>query len=882
MKKRIVSLLLSIMMILTVIPAALSSASLQGDVNGDGKITAADARLTLRASVKLENLDANQIKAADVDGKAGLTAADARLILRASVGLENLHTHAYTKEEITKAATCTKQGEKKLSCECGDFITEAIPMKAHSYTKESVSKAPTCTKQGEKKLSCECGAFITEAIPMTAHSYTKESVSKAATCTEKGEKKLSCECGKFITEAIPAKGHTSVTDKAVAATCTSTGKTEGSHCSVCNTVIKAQTTTNALPHDYQLDASTVIAVTCKTDGYSGDTKCTVCKALKAAGSVITSTGTEHITETEVHEATCGQDGYTIDKCTVCELYDETTYKKTADAKAHTFGSWETAAPDCTNEGYDYRVCSACNTEERQNIVAEKGHSYKWTTTDAPTCKKTGTEKGVCSVCQDTTTRIMPIADHNTQEIHPENEPCRTIVKCKDCDFVKSDITKHTIRVIPSTKVDAGCENDGQAFRYCANCNNYGTDTMKYLGKDRYGKTETTDFATGHQPTSTITIQPRTCTQDGIYEYTGTCANGCGTTFSSGTQIVLEATGHKIEGVTAPTCTENVVCSNEHCDAPDKILEAKLGHSNTLTTAAYNTPVTKFFCDRCGTETAADKDGKIQMFNTLTDKVKTYHFRGIYSQNKTLHYISKTSVKTSYSKFDFGAFTSTIRDMYEEEMANTPDEYSKVQTGYGIMWALPVDQQHISTLTGSDIDAISIERFSGVDFNSILGSFNPTYENKTEQYRTENLAKLDALKAISLKNENIIKVTINVKNESMNDKGLDLNNTSLSKIHSYNMKDIIAEYNEIPDTGADEITMSTQLNDIKTDAQVTYYFLESTYEPIIAVYSTNVVISQSIDMVFELGIFKLSGEMDPIIDTTTTEVYVFPNFTPKGN
>ncbi len=68
----------------------LPTGVLPGDVSGDGKITAADARLTLRASVKLENLDAKQIKAADVDGKAGLTAADARLILRASVGLETL------------------------------------------------------------------------------------------------------------------------------------------------------------------------------------------------------------------------------------------------------------------------------------------------------------------------------------------------------------------------------------------------------------------------------------------------------------------------------------------------------------------------------------------------------------------------------------------------------------------------------------------------------------------------------------------------------------------------------------------------------------------------------------------------------------------------
>ena len=45
-------------------------------------------------------------------------------------------------------------------------------------------------------------------------------------------------------------GHTIVIDKAVAATCTKTGLTEGSHCSVCNTVITKQETVPMLGHSY--------------------------------------------------------------------------------------------------------------------------------------------------------------------------------------------------------------------------------------------------------------------------------------------------------------------------------------------------------------------------------------------------------------------------------------------------------------------------------------------------------------------------------------------------------------------------------------------------------------------------------------------------------
>ena len=60
----------------------------KGDVDGDGQVTAADARLALRAAVGLESLSEAQIAAGDIDGDGKLTAADAREILRQAVGLE--------------------------------------------------------------------------------------------------------------------------------------------------------------------------------------------------------------------------------------------------------------------------------------------------------------------------------------------------------------------------------------------------------------------------------------------------------------------------------------------------------------------------------------------------------------------------------------------------------------------------------------------------------------------------------------------------------------------------------------------------------------------------------------------------------------------------
>lgn len=59
-----------------------------GDLDGDGVVTSADARLALRAAVGLELLTDEQKKAADMDGDGEITSADARLILRKAVGLE--------------------------------------------------------------------------------------------------------------------------------------------------------------------------------------------------------------------------------------------------------------------------------------------------------------------------------------------------------------------------------------------------------------------------------------------------------------------------------------------------------------------------------------------------------------------------------------------------------------------------------------------------------------------------------------------------------------------------------------------------------------------------------------------------------------------------
>ena len=91
MKKRIVSLFLTFVLLCMAVPYALGVTVTPGDVNFDGSITAADARLCLRRAVGLENYISGSAAfiACDVDENGAVTAADARLILRTAVGLPN-------------------------------------------------------------------------------------------------------------------------------------------------------------------------------------------------------------------------------------------------------------------------------------------------------------------------------------------------------------------------------------------------------------------------------------------------------------------------------------------------------------------------------------------------------------------------------------------------------------------------------------------------------------------------------------------------------------------------------------------------------------------------------------------------------------------------
>ena len=216
--------------------------------------------------------------------KAGTVTITAKTTngLTANAQIKVVSGHTFGTWTTTKNATCTQVGTKSRKCTvCGKTETQTIAKTGHKSVTDKAIPA-TCTTDGKTEGShCSvCGAVIKaqDTIKATGHKFGNWTTTKSATCTESGTQIRKCEnCGATESKSLSAKGHTEVVDKAIPATCTTDGKTEGSHCSVCGAVIKAQTTITATGHK----SSGWIVDKAASIGVKGSKhkECTVCKKV---------------------------------------------------------------------------------------------------------------------------------------------------------------------------------------------------------------------------------------------------------------------------------------------------------------------------------------------------------------------------------------------------------------------------------------------------------------------------------------------------------------------------------------------------------------------------------------------------------------------------
>ena len=355
---------------------------------------------------------------------------------------------AHTEAVIDAVApTCTQTGltEGKYCSDCNAVIVAQEPVLSlgHSWSDTYTSNGSTHYQ------TCKLCPATSDAV---AHNWDEGVINPDSTCTEDGVKTFTCKakgCGATYTEVVSATGHTKVIDKAVAPTCTETGLTQGSHCSVCNNVIEVQDVVAALGHSYtskittapgcetagvktftcsgcgdtyteEIDATghtevidEAVDPTCTTSGLTQGSHCSVCKTPIVVQEFIESTG--HSYESKVTtDATCEDAGVKTFTCSACG----DSYTDVIPATGHKEVVDQAVAPGCTTTGLTQGIhCSKCNKVIVAQVVVDSvGHSYESKVTTEATCETAGVETFTCSGCGDNYTEEISATGHTYDEI----------------------------------------------------------------------------------------------------------------------------------------------------------------------------------------------------------------------------------------------------------------------------------------------------------------------------------------------------------------------------------------------------------------------------------------------------------------------------------
>lgn len=252
----------------------------------------------------------------------------------------------------------------------GTGVIDNLSLKAdtscrHEATTLVGKSEATCTEAGYTgDVVCEvCGEVVEvgKTVESSGHNWNDWIVTDA-TCTNVGSKERTCAaCGEKETEEIPMLAHTEVIDKAVKATCTETGLTEGKHCSVCNEVLVKQEVIEAAGHKWTDWA--VTEATCEKAG----SKVRLCPACgESERETIPALGHTEVVD-EAVAATCTEAGLTEGKhCSVCNKV--LVKQEVVEATGHSFGEWVTVKEPTTEaEGLKERVCANCDEKEEEKI-----------------------------------------------------------------------------------------------------------------------------------------------------------------------------------------------------------------------------------------------------------------------------------------------------------------------------------------------------------------------------------------------------------------------------------------------------------------------------------------------------------------------------------
>ena len=253
-------------------------------------------------------------------------------------------------------------------------------------------KDATCTEDGYTTYGCNvCGSTWKDTLPAAGHTEVADAAVEAI-CETAGKTEGShcTTCGKVLKaqETIPAKDHTAVTDAGVDATCEATGKTEGSHCATCGKVLKAQETIPAKGHTAVTDAG--VKATCETAGKTEGSHCATCGKVLKAQTIIAATGHIWSAWKTTSKATVFAAAKQQRSCTIC--------KKT---ETRTVGKKLTKVLKLNVSSISLQIKQKTTAVKVTEMA--KGDSVKsWKSSDTKVVRVAGKKNGTCTITAGTT------------------------------------------------------------------------------------------------------------------------------------------------------------------------------------------------------------------------------------------------------------------------------------------------------------------------------------------------------------------------------------------------------------------------------------------------------------------------------------------------
>ncbi len=293
------------------------------ELSREGKVNTAPGH-TPKAAVKENEVVGDCLKEGSYDKVVYCNVCDEEISRTPVVTPVTGHKELSPVKENIVDATCTAAGsyDEVVYCDvCGEELSRnpvEIPIKKHTAGTMVIENKidATCVipaSYDEVKNCKDCGTEVSRNTVVGStvnHKYSKAVKENVipATCTQSGayDQVIYCsvckgEMGR-VTVNEGAKGHSIVADPAINATCEKTGKTLGSHCSVCNEVIVAQLEVPASGHTEVDDFG--YEPTCTRTGLTDGVHCDVCKKVIVKQEEIPALG--HLDDDE--DGICDLDG----------------------------------------------------------------------------------------------------------------------------------------------------------------------------------------------------------------------------------------------------------------------------------------------------------------------------------------------------------------------------------------------------------------------------------------------------------------------------------------------------------------------------------------------------------------------------------------------